>query len=250
MNSLYANSVNETQKIFQRKKTVVFLVITALIPAGAAALFSFFQSRFGIFAVNSASFPVLMLDLFSSALLPLFIFSAAADLFSGELGDKTLKLTLTRPITRFKVFLSKNISIGLFIIINLGLVFVISVISGFFLESGALDAAGFFQGLLAYITAVVPMLFLGVTAAFLAQFFKNSGAALTTCIFVYLAGKAIPFFSSKLTIISPFSYTDWYMMWIGSAVNAGRLLNVFLIILSYSLILFALGFYMFDKKDI
>jgi ABC-2 type transport system permease protein len=148
------------------------------------------------------------------------------------------------------VFLSKNISIGVFIIINLGLVFVISVISGFFLEGGTLSAAGLFQALLAYIAAVVPMLFLGIMAVFLAQFFKNSGAALTTSIFVYLAGKAVPFLSPTLAKIIPFSYTDWYMMWIGNAVSSSRLFNVFLIILSYSLILSALGFYLFDRKDI
>lgn len=250
MSSLYSNSVNEVQKLFLRKKTVFFMIISVLVPAGAAGLLSFFQSGLGIFAVNSAGFPVLILGLFSSFLLPLFIFSAAADLFSGELGEKTLKLTLTRPITRFKVFLSKNISIGIFIIINLGLVFVASVISGLFLNVGNLAAGDLFQAVLAYITTVVPMLFLSITAVFLAQFFRNSGAALATSLLVYLAGKAVPFVSSTLAKINPFSYTDWYTMWVGSAVSAGRLFNSFLIILSSGLILFALGFYMFDKKDI
>lgn len=250
MSSLYANSINETQKIFQRKKTVIFLTMTGIIPAGAAALIVFSQNALGIFAVNSASFPILMLGLFSSILLPLFIFSTAADLFSGELNDKTLKLTLTRPITRFKVFLSKNLSLGVYIIISLGLLFVISVISGLFFEGGGLATPNLFQNIVAYIAALVPLFFLGVTAVFLAQFFKNSGAALTTCIIVYLAGKAVPFLSPILTRINPFSYTNWHIMWIGSSVSTGRLFNIFLIFLSCTMILFALGFYLFDRKDI
>ncbi|KNZ69936.1 membrane spanning protein [Thermincola ferriacetica] len=250
MNRIIVNSVNETQKIFQRKKTVVFLIITVLVPAGTAALFVFGQNALGIFAVNSASFPISMLGLFSSLLLPLFIFSMAADLFSGELGDKTLKLTLTRPVTRFKVFLSKNIAIAFFVVVSLALLFVVSVIAGFFLNGGALSLTDLFQTLLAYIMAVVPMLVLGIIGVFLAQFFRNSGAALITSVFVYLAGKATPFLFPTLAKVSPFSYTDWYMMWTGSAVSAGRLINTFLIMLSHSLILFALGFSLFDKKDI
>lgn len=249
MSSLYSNLVNEVQKLLLRKKTVFFMVISVLIPAGAAALFSFFQRELGIFAVGSAGFPVLTLGVFASFLLPLFIFSAAADIFSGEQGEKTLKLTLTRPITRFKVFLSKNIALSFFIVINLALVFVASVISGLFLN-GILGAGGLLQALLAYIVTVIPMLFLSITAVFLAQFFKNSGAALATSFLVYLAGKAVPFISSTLVKINPFSYTDWYTMWVGSAVSTGRLLNIFLLILSYSLILSALGFYIFDRKDI
>ncbi|MHB9093276.1 MAG: ABC transporter permease [Eubacteriales bacterium] len=250
MSSLYPNTVNEVQKIFQRKKYIVFLVITALIPIMAAFTFNLFQSKLGIFAVNSASFPILMLWLFTGFLWPLFIFSVASDIFSGELGEKTLKIALTRPISRFYVFLSKNISIGIFILINLCVVFIVSVAAGLFLEGTSNMVTGLWQNMLAYITAMFPMLFLSIEAVFLAQFFRSSGGALATCIFVFLAAKIVPFLSSTLAKINPFAYTDWYMMWLGSSVSAGRILNVFLILLSYSVILFASGFYMFDKRDL
>lgn len=250
MSSLYANTLNELDRIFARKKNIVFIILSVLITIGAALSFKFLQDRLGIFAVNATSFSILVLNVFTALLLPLFIFSAAADLFSGEFGDKTIKMTLTRPITRFIIFLSKNISLAIFIVVNLAIIFVLSVISGLFLKSGAGALTGFSQSLLAYTTAVFPMVFLSIEAIFLAQFFNNSGAALTTCVFIYLAAKVLPFLSSVFSKISPFSYTDWYMMWIGSSVSAGRLFNVFTIILSYSLILFALGFYLFDRKDV
>jgi ABC-2 type transport system permease protein len=249
MNSLYAGTLNEVQKIFMRKKATVFLVISALIPVGSVISFVFFQNKLGIFAVNSASFPVLILSIFSSLLLPLFIFSLVADLFSGELGDKTLKLTLTRPITRFKVFLSKNLAVGIFILIDMALIFIVSAVSGFFLDISSQAVTGFFQALLAYVTELVPMIFLSIMAGFLSQFFRNSGAALTTSIFVFWASKVIPFFSLTLARILPFAYTDWYTMWLGTSVGAGRLINVFFIFVSYSVILFAAGFYLFDKKE-
>lgn len=250
MGSLYVNTLNELDKIFLRKKNLVFVILGVLITLGAALSFKFLQNRLGIFAVNAASFSILVLDVFTTLLLPLFIFSAAADLFAGEFGEKNIKITLTRPITRFKIFLSKNIALAIFIVINLVAVYLISVISGLFLKGGSDALAGASLGLLAYATAILPMVFLSIAAIFLSQFFNSSGAALTTSIFVYLVAKVLPFFSSTFSKISPFSYTDWHMMWIGSAVSSGRLLNVFLIILSCSMILFALGFYLFDRKDI
>lgn len=249
MSSLYANMINETQKILQKKKTIAFLVISGLIPIGAAASFVLFQNRLGIFAVGSAGFPILILGLFTTFLLPLFVFSAVADQFSGEIGEKTIKMTLTRPITRFQVFFSKILSMVIFIVINLGIIYIVATLSGLYLAGDARVSAGLLEGLTAYITAIVPMLFLVIEAAFLAQFFRSGGGALTTCIFIYLAAKIVPILSPAISKVNPFFYTDWYMMWLGSSVGAGRLLNTFLLLLSYCLILFAGGFYLFDRKD-
>lgn len=250
MSIVYANTINELQKLFLRKKYIAFISISILIPLVAAFSFNLLQNKLGIFAVNTSSFSVLILGIFTKFLLPLYIFSSAADVFSGELGNKTLKLTLLRPITRFKVFLSKTISIGIFITLNLGIIFIFTLVAGLFINSTNQLASGVFQTLLAYILAIFPMLFLVIFAVFIAQFFKGSGSALTTCVFVYLVAKVIPFFSSSLAKINPFAYSDWYLMWIGSSFDLVKLLNVFLLLLSYSLILFAAGFYFFDKRDL
>jgi ABC-2 type transport system permease protein len=249
MNSLYASIVNETEKLLLRKKTVFFLILSAIFPLAAMALIKLFQSKMGFLAVTSTNYPILLLGLFTGFILPLFAFTAAADLFAGELGDKTLKIALTRPITRFKVFLSKSISIGLFIIIILGIVFITSAISGLFLDSNT-HLTGLWQGVLAYIVAAMPMLALGAVAIFLAQFFQSSSGALTTCIFVYIAGKAVPFVAPKLAKVILFSYTNWHMLWLGNSVGAVKLLNIFLLILSYIIIFFSAGYYFFDKRDL
>ncbi len=253
MNSLNANIINELQKIFLKKRTVAYLVISIIIPVLAAVLFYFFRSRLGIFAVSAVSFPVMVLGWFTALLLPLFIFSTAADIFSGEVGEKTLKITLTRPISRFKVFASKNITIAAFTIIMLAVVFITSFISGLFLgglDGGGQLPAGLSQWLPAYTAAIYPMLFLGILAAFVAQFFRSSGSALITCVFAYLAAKAIPLIFPGTARINPFAYTDWHVMWLGSSVTAGMLMNIFLLLLSYNLIFFAAGYYLFEKKEL
>lgn len=250
MDSLYANVLNETQKIYMRRKTVSFLILSVLIPAVGAAFFFVLQDRLGIFAVTTANFPLWVLGLFTNFLLPLFIFAWAAESFAGELGENTLKLTLTRPISRFKVFLSKTVSLGIFIAIDLAVVLCVALAAGLFLHGGAHRPADFLQAVAVYIVAIIPMLSLSILAVFLAQFFKSSSSALTACILVYVAGRAIPFISPAVGRLVPFSYLNWHILWLGNSVGAGRLLYVFMILLSYGIIFFAAGFYLFDKKEL
>lgn len=160
---------------------------------------------------------------------------------------------ITRPISRFKVFASKNIAIAAFTIIMLAVVFITSFISGLFLgglDGGGQLPAGLSQWLPAYTAAIYPMLFLGIVAAFVAQFFRSSGSALITCVFVYLAAKVMPLVFPAAAKVNPFAYTDWHVMWLGSSVTAGMLINIFLLLLSYNLIFFAAGYYLFEKKEL
>lgn len=249
MDSLYANIINETEKMLLKKKTVFFIAAAAILPLAAMALIKLFQSKLGVFGFAPSSYPILILGIFTGILIPLFVFTAAADLFAGELGDNTLRITLTRPISRFKVFLSKNISIGIFTAIILSVVFITSSIAGLFLE-GRASFTGFLESAPAYIAAAVPMIAMGVLAVFLSQFFKSASGALTACLLIYIAGKAMAFVAPRLARITPFSYTDWHMLWLGSSLGPARLLNIFMLILSYIIILFSVGYYLFDKKDL
>src|SRR4051794_30382829 len=109
MHSLTANVINETEKQFLKKKSVFFLILSVLFPIAGAALIANFQDKFGIASITASDYPILILGLFTSFVLPLFIFIAAADSFAGEASANTLKIVLVRPISRFKIYLSKHI---------------------------------------------------------------------------------------------------------------------------------------------
>ena len=250
MNSLQANIKNETEKIILHRRTKVFLIVSALIPIGAATTFSLLQNSLGIFGLTTASFSVMLLGLFTSILLPLFIFAVAADVFAGEVGDKTLKLTLTRPISRWHVFLSKNIAIAVYIGINLGVVLLVSVLAGLFLQGSGDFSKGLLQTFISYLAAMVPMLSIGIAAVFIAQFFKNASSALFTGVFIYLVGKALAFLYPATARLILFSYTNWHLLWLGSTVGAGRLINGLVVMIAYGILLLSIGFYLFDKTEV
>ncbi|NEW06993.1 ABC transporter permease [Paenibacillus sp. SYP-B3998] len=249
MHSLTANIWNETIKIASKKKTLFFLAVTMLLPVVAGVLLARFQSGIGIGAINSQDFPIIMLSLFTTIFLPLFVFMGAADVFSGEMGDRTMKITLTRPITRFKVFASKQIALGIYIVLYLLAGLLAATFSALFFQNfGGFSAVT--NWLLAYGAAFVPLLALSVVAVCLAQFFSSSSSALTVSILLYLAFKVAAFFIPPIATYSPTAYMDWHMLWIGSSLAIGKIVSIFMFLAACSILFFTVGFYFFDKKEI
>jgi ABC-2 type transport system permease protein len=249
MHNLYANVWNETLKIALKKKTWFFMAMTLMIPIGAGLLFANFQSGLGISAVSSGDFPIVMLGLFTGIFLPLFIFMGAADQFSGELGDRTLKILLTRPISRFKVFASKQISLGLSIVVYLFLAMIGSVGSALFL-SGDVSVFAIGDWLLAYGSAFLPLAALSIAAVFIAQFFSSVSSALTVTVLLYIGAKVSSFFFPQVSTYSPTAYLDWHMLWIGSPMASNQVGSVFMFLIACSILFFTAGYYLFDKKEL
>lgn len=248
MNHFYATTLNEVEKMFHRKKAIFYLVITLLIPAVLAVGFSFFQNRLGV--TPSLDFPVFNLGLFTNYLLPLFIFTLAADVFAGEVADHTLKLTLTRPVSRFQVFAAKNTAMVFYVALTLVVAYFISMVSWMILNGAGITLGGVFNGLKAYTVALVPMLLVTLVASCLSQFFKSSSGALTTSLLVFLACWSLSFISPLIGRLSPFHYTDWHLLWLGQTTGWASIGIAFLFLLSYSLLFFIAGFGLFDRKEL
>ncbi|MGG1513977.1 ABC transporter permease [Paenibacillus oryzisoli] len=249
MLSLTANIRNEMIKMALKKRTIAFLALTLLLPVAAGILLSRFQQGIGIGAFTSQDFPIMMLGILTSVLLPLFLFMNAADSFAGEIGDRTMKNVLTRPITRFGVFTSKQAALALSAIAYLAAGFLASTLSSLLLQhSGGFGTV--LKWLLAYGAAFVPLLVISMLGVLLAQFFRNSGAALTVSILLYLAVKAGGFFLPQVNRFSPTSYLDWHMLWVGSGLDFGRISAIFMFFLACSILLFTAGFYVFDRKEL
>jgi ABC-2 type transport system permease protein len=251
MNILQANFINESQKMLLKSKVLACFIISAIIPVVIALLIALLHDKVGVLAVGPAGFPVFILGLFTSVLLPLFIFMWAADIFAGEVGEGNLKIVLVRPISRFKIYLSKIMALSLLTILLLAVVLIFTLISGVFLGGSGSDyLAGLGSGLKAYLAAIVPMISLAIAASFIAQFFKSSSGALTTSIFIYIAARVLPIVSPSAAKVLLFSYTNWHSMWLGSLAAPEKLLYAFLIMISSCIILFTSGFYLFDNKEL
>lgn len=248
--NLIVTVINESEKIFRRKRTLVFLSTAVLLPLAIFFSIIFLQNKIGVLAISSAQFSYFTLNLFVGILLPLYIFAITADLFAGELQDKTLKLVLTRPITRSGVYVAKIMSVIVFNIAFLSVLLISSILASILLGGIQQLFSELPRIFLSYIVTLIPMGLIGITGVFIAQFFKNGGTALTMSILLFLGIKAVVLVIPSFAELLPFSYNDWYLYWLSGTLGLSKLLYSFVVMFSYMLIFSAIGSYFFEKKDI
>lgn len=249
MHSLYANLRNEMEKLWTRRRTKGFLLLTLLLPVFSAILFTVIPNNTAVIGGLGGSLPMLMLSLFTFALLPLLLFMTAADSFTGEAAARTLKLVLVRPITRAKVFASKVLAIAIYIAVSLAVLWIASVLSGWFISGGEVTG-GLLDSMKAYTASFLPMIAIGLVTVLIAQCFNNSTGAMALIIFIYAAAKLIPFVLPQVSVWSVFSYTDWYVLWIGNGASLSQLLNSFVLLLAYCIMAYTAGLIIFDRKQL
>ncbi|MBW4838260.1 MAG: ABC transporter permease subunit, partial [Paenibacillaceae bacterium] len=180
--------------------------------------------------------------------LPLYLFISAADLFPGETAARTMKLTLVRPVTRSKLFAAKALALGSAAAAILVAAGVASAICGLLTISSS-SMLEWTDSLIAYAVSVVPMAALSLIAVWVAMFFSSSAAALGSMILVFAAAKLLPVLFPALAIWSPFAYTDWYALWVGSGAGNGKLLQSFFILLAYSMMAYVSSVTRFERKS-
>lgn len=246
MNNVRANVINELQKLFLRKKTIVFLILTAVVSFLPALFISAIQAKLMFVSLNSVSFPLINLSIFTNVLLPLFIFLAAAELFAGEVGNRTMKLVLTRPISRFKVFLSKTLALAIYAVIILLVVFIISTASAIIFRLNSQNITGV---MFSYIIDIIPAFVLIIFSVLIVQFFRSSSAALISSILAYIGIRVISLLVKGFSNVAFTSYLNWYSMWSLQGNTIFRAINTLLMMAAYGLIFFTLGYYVFDKKE-
>ncbi|UFJ39416.1 ABC transporter permease [Brevibacillus humidisoli] len=247
MNSLYANALNEMEKLWKRQRTKGFLLLTLLVPVISAMLLIFLEQN-AVFRGLGSNLPMLMLGLFTFTFLPLFLFMTAVDSFSGEAAAGTSKLVLVRPITRTKVFTSKVLVIAIYIVVYLGVLWMASVISGWFV-AGADVGGGLLDSIKAYAATFLPMMAIGLIAVLLAQCFNNTSGAITLIVSIYGAAKLLPFVFPQVSVLSVFSYTNWYVLWVGDGASIEKLFNTLVLLLAYCIIAYTAGWMLFDRKQ-
>lgn len=250
MNLLMSSIINEWVKLWSRKKTVFFLSLMLVLPFLGLPIIMNVQSGLGITAVVSADYPITVLNVLLLFVLPLLIFMSAADMFSGEFGDRTIRAVLVRPVSRFKLFAAKLLAAFALIGASLLAAWVSSVAAAFFLPGSGGMAIGIAESALAYMVAAIPMFALCTVAVFIAQLFKNASGALAICLLIYAAAKLLAFVFPAYMAFSPTAYANWHEIWIGSSISLSKIVTIFSYLLGCGIVFSTFGYYAFDKKEV
>lgn len=248
MSNLTAAYLNELYKISKKKKIVVAAVLSVAAVALAGLIVSSVNNFMGIRLAGVSGFFVLVLQVLNYTLIPLFTAFICIDMFSGEFGgEHTVKLTLTRPVSRLKVYLSKVLAAATFIAANLLFVMILSYLVSFFIKGTSVSFGNIF---IMYVASFFPLLIFALMVMLISNLARGSASSFMLSLLAFLMFVALQFIFPAYDSFFFTTAFDWYKLFWGSFINVQKIFRVFLILLGYGLVFFSAGYYLFDKKDI
>jgi len=244
-----ATLINEIEKLYKKKKVLVAMVISlAFIVIGQVVMIGL-RSGFGLRGVGSMEFPILVLSVVVNTILPLFTALVTIDSFSSEFSQNTMKISITRPVTRLKFFTAKLGAIVVFIIVNLLFVLIFSVIAGLIFNSNSFSLHGITRIIISYAVTLLPMIILALLIALFCNIIRSGIAVFFLSIIIFIGFKGLGIYYSQYSGLFFTSMVDWYSLWIMDTLPIAKLIREFMLMVSYGILLFTGGYYLFDKKD-
>ncbi|MBM7542606.1 ABC transporter permease [Amphibacillus cookii] len=203
-----------------------------------------------------------------TSFIGLFTIVVAAGIVAGEFSTGTIKLLLIRPMSRTKILLSKYLTVILFSLLLLAIVYGLSSIIGVILYGFPPDDAVHLayqngevversQGLqliVTYLLYSIDILMLTTMAFMISAVFRNSSLAIGLSMFLLFVGNtvanilAMQFDWAKYLL---FLNTDLTVYFDGIPTIEGMTLTFSIIMLAlYFLIFHALAFFFFKRRDV
>lgn len=246
MRVLLLNTKSEFLKLLNKKKYLVITILSALISlmrlGGSMLIAKVSRGELVIKGNIIAS----MLSFVADILVPLVVFMAVTDLFSSEMQEDTFKASLLRPLTRFKVIISKCAGVWLLscavMLAMFCVCFIMQIISG----NGL---GGTLHMLSAYILDMIPVIALIGLALLINAISKSPTLAMLLCIVVYIFFKYLNLYVSPFGQMIFTAYSQWHKIWLGSTLPIGALASKLGILFGSVLILYTASYIIIEKKD-
>lgn len=240
------NTQSELLRLASKKKYLVITILSALICLIRLGSVLLVGKLTGGQLMIKSNLMASMLSFVTGILVPLVVFMAVTDLFAAEVQEDTLKASLLRPLTRFKVMMSKCAGVWLLscaiMLVMFCICFVMQLISGNGLGStGHLFAA--------YMIDMIPVIALIGMALLINMVSKSPTLAMLLCIVVYVFFKYLNLYVSPIGQMVFTAYTQWHKIWLGSTLPIGALTAKIGILCGSVLILYTSSYIILEKKD-
>ena len=251
MKSFLASYRNEWDKLMHRKKYIVFICIgfaLCLIWAALGQLISGFASQTTGFALTLAPTPMGALPLFLHVLIPFLMFMCVTDLLTVEGADNTMKAMICRPVERWKLYVSKILTVVTYAAVYLVCVFAVcAVLNQVF--GKPLRISEFLTAFASYALTLIPLAILASFAALVALLGRSGTLTMFLLLITYLLLSVLPVIFPLLNEMLFTSYLGWYRLWIGALPGASKLVHMLLIVFGYGVVFITAGSLIFEKKD-
>lgn len=241
--------INELEKLYKKKKVSVAVIVSLIFIVMGQLVIIGVRSGFGLRGVGSMEFPLLALSAVVNTILPLFTALVTIDSFSGEYSQNTMKIALTRPVSRLKFFTAKLTAISLFILTNLLLVMFFSIAAGLLFNANSFTFVGLIRVIISYLVTLLPMIILSLVILFFTNIIRSGIGVFFLSILIFIIMKALGLVFSQYSGILFTSMLDWYKLWLMDTLPFLKIFRQFILMCGYVIILFTGSYYLFDKKE-
>lgn len=250
MEEFRSSLINEIEKMYKKKKATVIVIISILIIILGQIIVFGVRNGLGLRGVSGLEFPILVLSVFVNTILPLFTTLVTIDIFTGEFSQNTMKITFIRPVSRFKVFLSKIVAILFFIFINLLAVMILSTVFGVIFNATSITIVGLWRVFISYLVTLIPAITLAMVIVLFANMFRSSTSVFFLSIIMFLVLKVLGVVFSEYSSFIITSSLNWYNYWIADSLPIFKIVRQLLIMVGYDIMLFAASYHLFDTKEL
>lgn len=237
----------EIYKIAHRRKYFVMLILGAAVCAlrwGGAALMA--KITGGVVVIKS-NMTIEMLPFVVDIFIPIVIFMAVTDLFSGEYAADTLKACLMKPVTRFKLLSAKISAVSILAGVMLIAMYVVCMIVQF-VSGSPINQWG--MTLAAYVIDFVPLVGVVLLAVLINVCINSTSAAMLLMLAVYVVMKYFGGYVAGAESFLFTAYSKWHSLFLGVGLPLNVLIHKIGILFGSMLILFSVSYIIFDRKDI
>lgn len=250
MVGLKAAYQNELFKIRKKKKLVAGSILSIIAVLIGQVSTTLVNQNLGLLVVNSTDLPLIVLNVMMYSIFPLFVTFIAIDMFNSEYNTNTMKLILTRPASRFSIFTAKFLALLSIIVLNIVFVMLLSLIIGIAFNPSSITFIGIMRSIIAYIVSIVPLIVFALFVIIVANLIKSGNTVffITILSFVLFYVLGILFHQASSFLFT--SMFDWYRLWISDSIQFFKLLRMSLIMIGCSIMLYSIGYSLFERKVI
>lgn len=233
----------ELYKIFHKKNIYVFLGILL-----AFSILLVFSLRGEI--RDSGTYPLFFLKAMYMLIIPIFCTILVGEIFTGEIRSGTLKILLTRPLSRSQLYFSKLCTLFLLVCILYAFMLLTSLGAGS-IWMGIPKSSSLVPMLQTFFLSIFPMVAFSCLMLLFALLTRKEGPLIGISLSLMYVSMIIGFAFRKITpymITSYFNVTDYLVK--GPMVETKTVLLGWGVVVGYMLIPILVGRWIFLQKDI
>lgn len=248
MRRLVLFTANEYVKLFYQTKTKILLALSVLSTVAIGIVSFLISNNTGVQMVVPERFPVFVLELLTSFVLPVLTIFIGSELLSSEFKDGTIKNLFALPISKSIIYIGKifagAIEIGIYIlIIGVSSLAVSVAVNG-------TEAFGNLGGLIiSYLGAFAFLVMILIITSFITLLVGSPGMAIVTNLFIWFGTGVVGIFLTNVRGFLPTSFVNWYQPLV-NGVNSAMALPPLLYMISYCVIFIIAGMMIFERKEV